>query len=75
MPNERPRTDLVPLNLALAIMLAIAGGIQTWNNFNDSTAREIANNRTEIAVLKEQVAVLQSDLRELRERGHRDGSR
>ncbi len=68
MPSERPRTELLPLNVALAIMLAIAGGIQTWNNFNTGLTEKVAT-------LTERINGLQRQIDELRdmERRRPDG--
>lgn len=67
MSTARPRIDLAPLNIALTIMLAAAAAIQTWNNFNTALTADVA-------VLKQQVADLRAEVRELRG-GNHGGSR
>lgn len=59
MTTERRRSEYLSPNFVLALILALATAQQTWNNFNNGAA-------TEIARMDERLKALRAELDELR---------
>lgn len=53
------------LHFALAVALAIASGTAAYFTFNSRIVEDVANTKSEVAVLKAQVADLRENQREL----------
>lgn len=75
-PPAKGGINWTALNFVLALAMAIASGIAAWFTFNSTIVSDVAATKTEIAVLKQQVADLRENQRELlaerRERERRE---